>query len=99
MNRIAFSCLAATVFASAAHAQVGQAPDRRSGEGEGPFQRLIIRGATMIDGTGAPPQGPVDIVIENNRIREIRGVGSPGLPTMYASSALNRCRANRSSWE
>ena len=47
-------------------------PDRRSGEGEGPFPRLIIRGATMIDGTGAPPQGPLDIVIENNRIREIR---------------------------
>src|SRR5688572_148889 len=80
MNRIAFSCLVATVVASAAQAQVAQAPDRRAGEGEGPFQRLIIRGATMIDGTGAPPQGPVDIVIENNRIREIRGVGSPGLP-------------------
>src|SRR5688572_6844405 len=47
-------------------------PDRRSGEGEGPYPRLIIRGATMIDGTGAPPQGPLDIVIEGNRIREIR---------------------------
>ena len=44
------------------------APDR--GEGEGPFQRLIIRGATLIDGTGAPPIGPVDIVVENNRIAE-----------------------------
>ncbi len=52
-------------------------PDRKSGEGEGPFERLIIRGATMIDGTGAPPQGPVDIVIENNRIKEIRSVGYP----------------------
>lgn len=55
-------------------------PDRRSTEGEGPFARLIIRGATMIDGTGAPPQGPVDIVIENNRIREIRSVGFPKVP-------------------
>src|SRR6266545_1875913 len=27
------------------------APDRRPGEGEGPFQRLIIRGATVIDGS------------------------------------------------
>ncbi len=59
---------------------VVQAPDRRAGEGEGPFNRLIIRGATLIDGTGAPPQGPVDIVIEGNRIREIRSVGAPGLP-------------------
>lgn len=56
---------------------VAPAPDRQTGEGEGPFDRLVIRGATIIDGTGAPPQGPVDIVIENNRIREIRSVGYP----------------------
>ncbi len=56
------------------------APDRRPDEGEGPFARLIIRGATMIDGTGAPPQGPVDIVIEGNRIKEIKSVGFPRVP-------------------
>ncbi|MFQ5640849.1 MAG: amidohydrolase [bacterium] len=56
---------------------VKPAPDRRPGEGEGPFQRLIIRGATVIDGTGAPPRGPMDIVIEGNRIEEIKSVGSP----------------------
>ena len=50
-------------------------PNRKAGEGEGPFDRLVIRGATVIDGTGAPPMGPVDIVIEQNRIREIRSVG------------------------
>lgn len=55
------------------------APDRKAGEGDGPFTRLIIRGATMIDGTGAPPQGPVDIVIEGNRIKQIKSVGSPGV--------------------
>jgi len=49
-------------------------------DGAGPYDRLIIRGATMIEGSGAPPVGPVDIVIENDRIVEIRGVGSPGLP-------------------
>ena len=53
------------------------APDRD--EGDGPFERLIIRGATLIDGTGAPPIGPVDIVVEGNRIRDIVGVGYPGL--------------------
>jgi imidazolonepropionase-like amidohydrolase len=47
-------------------------------EGEGPFRRLILRGAILINGTGAPPVGPVDIVIEKNRIAEIVGVGSPG---------------------
>jgi imidazolonepropionase-like amidohydrolase len=54
------------------------APDRV--EGEGPFDRLILRGATLVDGTGAPARGPVDIVIEGNRIAQIAGVGAPGLP-------------------
>ncbi|MEZ5920406.1 MAG: amidohydrolase family protein [Parvularculaceae bacterium] len=49
-------------------------------DGEGPFDRLVIRGATMIDGAGAPPLGPVDIVIEGDRITKIVAVGAPGLP-------------------
>jgi len=64
-------------FAALADDAPAFAPDRKPNEGEGPFQRLIIRGATLIDGTGAPPIGPVDIVIEGNRIREIRNVGFP----------------------
>jgi len=41
-------------------------------EGEGPFERLLIRNATVIDGTGAPAGGPMDIVIEGNRIVSVR---------------------------
>ncbi|MCH7490286.1 MAG: amidohydrolase family protein [Gemmatimonadetes bacterium] len=59
---------------------VKHSPDRAPGDGEGPFERLIIRGVTVIDGTGAPPRGPMDIVIENNRIVSIQSVGSPGVP-------------------
>ncbi len=59
---------------------VPHAPDRASDEGEGPYDRLIIRGVTVYDGTGAPGRGPMDIVIENNRITRIVGVGSPGAP-------------------
>lgn len=55
-------------------------PDRRADEGEGPFERLIIRGATVIDGSGAPPRGPMDIVIEGNRIVKIVSVGVPNVP-------------------
>jgi hypothetical protein len=55
-------------------------PPRRAGEGEGPFKRLVIRGATLIDGTGAPPIGPVDIVVENDRITSITSVGYPKVP-------------------
>jgi hypothetical protein len=49
-------------------------------EGEGPFTRLIVRGVTLIDGSGSPPRGPVDIIIEGNRIANIATVGTPGLP-------------------
>jgi len=55
-----------------------KAPDRA--EGEGPFKRLVIRGVTLIDGAGAPPIGPVDIVVEGDRISEIRNVGYPKVP-------------------
>lgn len=53
-------------------------PDRT--DGEGPWERLILRGVTVIDGTGAPPYGPADIVVERNLIREIRVVGTPVTP-------------------
>jgi Amidohydrolase family len=56
------------------------APPRKSGEGAGPFKRLVIRGATLIDGTGAPANGPVDIVIEEDKITSIVGVGYPKVP-------------------
>ncbi|RZI60609.1 MAG: amidohydrolase, partial [Zymomonas sp.] len=57
----------------------GAAPARATGEGMGPFRRLVIRGVTLIDGTGAPPRGPVDIVIEGNRIADIKQAGWPGM--------------------
>lgn len=59
-------------------AQIEPAPDRD--EGDGQYGRLILRGVTLIDGTGAPPVGPVDIVVEKNRIAQIQVVGYPGLP-------------------
>jgi len=37
-------------------------------EGAGPFPRLEIRNAMVVDGTGAPPYGPVNIVVEQDRI-------------------------------
>ena len=46
---------------------------------EGPFSQLIIRGATLINGNGAPPLGPVDITVENNKITAINVVGYPGV--------------------
>lgn len=59
-------------------AQMADAPEHL--DGEGPFEQFIIRGVTMIDGTGSPAVGPVDIVIEGNRITQIVNVGYPGVP-------------------
>jgi hypothetical protein len=53
---------------------------RGTAEGDGPHERLILRGATYVDGAGSPPLGPVDIVIEGDRIAEIRSVGFPMAP-------------------
>jgi hypothetical protein len=59
-------------------AQIQPAPDRT--EGDGQYGRMILRGVILIDGTGAPPVGPVDIVVVKNRIEQIQVVGYPGLP-------------------
>lgn len=58
-------------------AQIEKAPPRSLGEG--PWSQLIIRGVTLINGNGAPPTGPVDIVVENDRIKEVQVVGYPGV--------------------
>jgi imidazolonepropionase-like amidohydrolase len=57
------------------------APNRRPGEGLGPFNTLLISGVTLIDGTGAPPTGPVDVIVSGNRITSVRSAGVPGLPS------------------
>ncbi len=69
-----FFCL----MANCLFAQIEKAPEIK--EGLGPFPQLILRGLTLINGTGAPPFGPVDIVIENNRIKSIVWVGVEGVP-------------------
>jgi hypothetical protein len=51
----------------------------QSSAGDGPFSQLIIRAVTLINGNGAPPMGPVDIEVVNNRIKSIKVVGYPGV--------------------
>ena len=46
--------------------------------GEAASSRLVLRGAMLIDGTGAPPRGPVDLVIEGERIVQVVPLGQPG---------------------
>ena len=66
-------------FSTVIFAEPGiKAPERNTGEG--PYQRLILRGGIIINGEGAPARGPMDIVIENDRIVSIVNVGNPGVP-------------------
>jgi len=68
-----FSILIITEITS----QVASAPTRT--RGDGPYDMMIIRGATLVNGNGAPPIGPVDIVVENNKITQVQVVGYPGV--------------------
>ena len=70
--------LALSLLLQTVNAQVTPAPDRN--EGGGPYTQLIIRGVTLINGTGSPAVGPVDIGIENNRIVNIVIVANEGMP-------------------
>ena len=70
-KRLLFSCALFLIGFAAINAQ--------SLEGDGPHSQLIIRGIMLINGTGAPPQGPIDIVVENNIIKAIQVVGYPGV--------------------
>ncbi|HTH55024.1 MAG TPA: amidohydrolase family protein [Cyclobacteriaceae bacterium] len=76
MKKIFFLCLIISLQLRAQDV-VKKAPEIK--EGDGPYSQLIIRGVTLINGTGAPPIGPVDIVVKQNRITEIRNVGNPGM--------------------
>ena len=80
---LALAVLASTALATASPARAQSmetVPPRAAGEGEGPYPTLVIRGATLVNGTGAPPLGPVDITIKGNRIAAIDAAGTPGLP-------------------
>src|SRR5688572_30668925 len=82
MRKLLSLLFSTLIICSCINAQITRAPDRA--EGDGPYTQLIIRGVTLINGTGAPPIGPMDIVIEKNRIVQISGVGSPGAPVNAA---------------
>lgn len=68
----------AEMFAAGGLPRVEAAAARR--RGRGPYQRLVLRGGTIIDGAGAPPWGPADVVVEDGRISVLKKVGTPKLP-------------------
>jgi hypothetical protein len=47
-------------------------------EGTGPYARAVLRNVIVVNGTGAPAQGPLDLVLAQDRIAETRSIGAPG---------------------
>ena len=84
-----FATLSAAAVISTAGWQIASGPVEAQGgltpasprgqQGLGPFKTLTIRGVMLIDGTGAPPTGPVNVTIENNIITRISSAGTPGV--------------------
>lgn len=75
MRLIAIAAAFAVLFGEALALPEGVAARN---DAAGPYQRLVIRGAILIDGSGAPPFGPVDVVVEGDRIAKIVAIGAPG---------------------
>ena len=64
-----FATAAVMLFLAAAASSAAQ--EKKEVEQGGPYQSLVIRGATIIDGSGAPAYGPADIFVQGNRITRI----------------------------
>ena len=80
------------IIVNIAFSQIEKAPQRS--EGDGPWDRLIFRGVTLIDGTGSPAQGPMDIVVEKNPVikqnRDEIEEFTNRFTTEYSSTVSNR---------
>ena len=83
---LAVFLLALMAYPALAQGTMERVPDRPADVGGGPYAKLVISGAMVIDGTGAPPIGPLDIVVERNRIAQM-------LPT--TANAQGRAGADR----
>src|ERR1700739_5114246 len=59
--------------------------------GLGPFKRLALRSATVIDGTGAPPIGPLDIIVENGKIVSMKKMAGYGYGAREAADPHINC--------
>jgi imidazolonepropionase len=63
----------ATMFADAG--LPGLRPATKRHRGKGPYRYLKLVNARVIDGTGAPPWGPADLIIEDGRITGLAKAG------------------------
>ena len=70
-------------------------PDRAADQGVGPFGTMAIRGVMLIDGTGGPPRGPVNVIVEGNRIARVGGNIPPDVDYVVEADGKYLCRLER----
>jgi cytosine/adenosine deaminase-related metal-dependent hydrolase len=86
-SRLLGTCLHVAVICSFALAALPRCVRAQSQpESAGPYDNLIIRGAILIDGTGAPAKGPVDIIIKKNVIQDVLPADPIGRARLGASA-------------
>ena len=73
--------------------QSGEARDGTVDLASGPFSSLVIQNVIVIDGSGAPAIGPMDIWIENDRITRVDK--SPGAGVTVGKDSAQRPQADR----
>ncbi|MCB1470175.1 MAG: amidohydrolase family protein [Rhizobiaceae bacterium] len=62
---------------------VGPTASTSRSAGHGPFSRIFLRGAMILDGTGAPPWGPADLLIVDGRISSLGKSGKYPPPSDF----------------
>lgn len=73
MKKVSTFRYAAALVALLLIVQTSQAPATNPSLSGKRLKRVVVRGATIVDGSGKPAAGPFDIVIENDLITQITG--------------------------
>jgi len=75
MKKHVFSLAASFLLISALAAAAPSAPpaEGRGVEHGRRYDRLVVRHVLVIDGKGTPMRGPMDVIVEGNRIAAVRG--------------------------
>ena len=60
-----------TLFFTFSVIHFAYAQEKFNGLANGPYKKLVIRGAMVIPGFGGPLFGPYDIIIKGNRITDM----------------------------
>jgi len=85
MKKSAFSSIVPIILALVIAMASTLAAANRGVEHGQRYGRLVIRNVIVVDGKGTPPRGPMDVIIEGNRIAAVLGANT--IPDAYRNEA------------